>query len=102
MESNLYCPFSISPLGSCPNCFGTDMVLLEKDIEASMLSPQGVIEKTVNISNESKLFCTTCNEEFDYIRRGLFYQPISESGKRLNEIIKNDNIDKSTKNPFSI
>ena len=104
MKANeLQSPFIICQAGVCPKCFGTNLMLIENDIDASIISESGAIAESINVSHESKLYCTDCKSEFDYERHGFFVQPVDKLQQRLEQLNKQKRLDrmKNNNNPFS-
>lgn len=102
MDNKLQSPFTICSPGTCPACFGHSLVLVESDIDVSIIDNRGLVSETMNMNHSSKLVCSNCKKEFDFVKKGMFIVPQSKFSQRFELLYKEKLMKDNHKNPFSI
>lgn len=70
-------PISFIEFGQCLNCLKPSLVLIQREIGSTCINLDGTLGSHNNDYYESKIFCTNCNSEFDFIKAGFRYKPVS-------------------------
>lgn len=97
-------PISFIEFGQCLNCLNPSLVLIQREIGSTFINNDGTLGTHNNDYYESKIYCTSCNSEFDYIKTGFKYKPVSPKvyEQMKKEIISGEKKFKlDINNPFS-
>jgi len=101
----LYTPFIIQNIGSCPYCGSYNITLVEKDVDITEIKLDGTLGKSINISTEARVYCSECLKESPFIRKGFHIIPITTKKEKELEIIRDEKEKKIESklgdNPFS-
>lgn len=97
-------PISFLDFGQCLNCQSYSLVLIQREVGATIINVDGSLGPHHNDYYDSKLYCMNCHSEFNYIKMGFKYKPVSD---QVYEQMRKDIINGKTefkldiKNPFS-